>query len=109
MMVDEDLVPVDSTVVRFQGHRTGTARATWAQQAIWEDICWLGEEAHYYNFRCVVAVPAETTVDGVRSALGRLVTGCETLRTRYSDSPDGLRQRLVQAGELTVPIYRAPS
>jgi len=90
----------------FDGGRTGRARATWGQRAIWDAVAALApHDAARYNVCGGGAVLPGYTVDQVVAAVSLLMLRHESLRTRLAPGSDGeLRQTLLGGGELAVTV-----
>lgn len=90
----------------FEGGRTGQARATWGQRAIWDAVAALApQDAARYNVSGGGAVLPGYPADHVVAAVSSLMLRHESLRTRLALGADGeLRQTLLGGGQLAVTV-----
>src|SRR6185312_10523521 len=93
----------------FDGGRTGQARATWGQRAIWDAVAALApQDAARYNVSGGGAVLPGYSAEQVISAVSLLMLRHESLRTRLAPGAAGeLRQTLLGGGELASPSSTA--
>ncbi|WP_034262980.1 condensation domain-containing protein [Actinospica robiniae] len=90
----------------FDGGRTGQARATWGQRAIWDAVAALApQDAARYNVCGGGAVLPGYRVEQLIEAVSLLMLRHESLRTRLAPGAHGeLRQTLLGSGELAVTV-----
>ncbi|MEV6978537.1 condensation domain-containing protein [Kitasatospora sp. NPDC093806] len=86
----------------------GSAPLTWGQLAIWKTIAWMGDEAHYFNVRRLIELPAGTTVDRAVRAIGELVVRHEALRTEWASYGTEPRQTVRAEGTVEVLVVPVP-
>jgi len=97
----------DSVTVEFTGARSGQGPLTWGQRAIWRITEWLPPGDPYFNMPWTLPVHGKPDLPAVLSALGRMLGRHESLRTNWSDGPDGIVQRVVGHGGLPVELIDA--
>lgn len=95
----------------FDGGRTGRARATWGQRAIWDAVAALApQDAARYNVCGGGAVLPGYRVEQLTEAVSLLMLRHESLRTRLAPDAHGeLRQTLLGGGELPVTVVACDS
>lgn len=95
----------------FDGGRTGQARATWGQRAIWDAVAALApQDAARYNVSGGGAVLPGYSAEQVISAVSLLMLRHESLRTRLAPGAAGeLRQTLLGGGEMAVTVVDCDS
>ncbi|MFC4033187.1 condensation domain-containing protein [Streptomyces polygonati] len=87
------------------GGRSGQGPATWGQQAIWDAVSVLGDDAPRYNVSVGFELPAGRPRAAVLEALTRAARLHESLRTRLlPDGAGGLTQVLDAAGRFPVTV-----
>ncbi|KIE27911.1 hypothetical protein LK08_05465 [Streptomyces sp. MUSC 125] len=88
--------------------RSGTAPATWGQQAIWDAVAALGAEAARYNVSVGFAVEPARPRSAVLAALAEAVRHHEALRTRLRVGQDEELEQLLDAvGTVPVTVCRS--
>lgn len=98
---------LDLLELPVSGGRSGRGPATWGQQAIWDAVSVLGEDAPRYNVS--VGFPLEPAYPraAVLAALARAAGHHEALRTRMVPGADGeLTQVLDASGHIPVVVRR---
>ncbi|WP_037602311.1 condensation domain-containing protein [Streptacidiphilus rugosus] len=95
--------------VHVSAARSGTAQATWGQQAIWDAVSGLGADAPRYNLMLPVELDPGRPLPEVLDDLTALLHLHESLRTRLRpDESGGLRQILDGEGDLPVALWNCP-
>jgi hypothetical protein len=93
----------------FHGERTGVEPLTWGQRSIWDTVARLAPADHFLNVRRVLSlsVRAGVTPAAAASAVGRLMSRHETLRTRVRLVGSEPQQVLAGAGRLAIGSVEA--
>ncbi|WNI19427.1 condensation domain-containing protein [Actinacidiphila sp. ITFR-21] len=87
--------------------RSGRGPATWGQQAIWDAVSVLGDDAPRYNVSVGFQLPAARPLAAVLEALTHAAQLHESLRTRLQpDEAGGLAQILDATGGIPVTVRR---
>ena len=96
----------ERVLARFTGERAGSAPLTWGQAAIWKAVESVAPDDHWLNVRRVIVVPGRRAVriPELRTAVGRLVTRHEALRTLIQPAGAGPVQVVVPAGQLEIAM-----
>ncbi|HEX4723305.1 MAG TPA: condensation domain-containing protein [Pseudonocardiaceae bacterium] len=95
-----------TATVEFSGARPATETITWGQRAIWTAIERISPNEAYFNF--VKTLPlADTDVDTVLAAIGRVIGRHEALHTRIVVVAGEPVQEVAACGELTVDVIEA--
>jgi hypothetical protein len=93
--------------VGVRSARSGTAQATWGQQAIWDVVQGLGADAPRYNLALSVPIEPGRPVPLLLEDLTALLHLHDSLRTRLRPDESGvLRQVLDGGGELPVVLWQ---
>lgn len=89
---------------------SGTGRATWGQQAIWDAVGALGADAPRYNVAMFLPLEPGRPLPAVLEDLTAVLHLHDSLRTRLEPGESGdLRQYLDGAGRLPVELWRCPA
>ncbi|GAA1269514.1 hypothetical protein GCM10009665_67490 [Kitasatospora nipponensis] len=95
--------------IAFSAGKSGTAPATWGQQAIWDAVRKLGPDAPRYNVTMEFPVPPGRLVARFLGAVGQLLHLHDSLHTRLLPEEDGgLTQVLDADGTLPVVVRTCP-
>lgn len=93
--------------LEVRAERSGSGPATWGQQAIWDAVSVLGDDAPRYNVSVGFELPRACPRAAVLDAVAHAVRHHEALRTRMAPAPDGtLTQILDASGRVPVQIRR---
>jgi cytochrome P450 len=98
--------------VPFQGCSQRSGPVSWAQASVWQ---WISQGlaeglGTNYDLRFSVKVPSGTAVGDFLTAIGRMVSRHESLRTKFQlDAGHLVRQDAVGAGLADVTRYRVPT
>jgi hypothetical protein len=85
--------------------RSGRAPATWGQQAVWDAVLVLGEDAPWYSVKAGFELPSPRPRAAVLEALTHAVRLHEGLRTRLEPQDSGaLTQILDASGRVPVTV-----
>ncbi|MEV4806268.1 condensation domain-containing protein [Nonomuraea sp. NPDC049421] len=99
--------PMATASVRFSGTRDGEAPLTWGQRLMWRAVHLMGPSQSFLNCPWVLPVHGRRDLPTVLNALRRMLERHESLRTTFTDTPDGPVQRVARTGELTVELVRS--
>lgn len=96
--------------LRVDSAPSGTGRATWGQQAIWDAVSTLGADAPRYNVALHLPVDPGRPAPDLLADLTALLHLHDSLRTRLLPGADGtLHQHLDAAGTVPVTLAECPA
>jgi hypothetical protein len=95
---------IERAAVPFAGEGSGVAELSWGQRELWGGM---QRQKTWMPLRAVRPLAPGTTLDQIVTDLRYLVGRHESLRTRLRFDPDGVKQVVASAGELTMEIVDA--
>jgi hypothetical protein len=95
----------ESLQLEVSAARSGRAPATWGQQAIWDAVLALGDDAPFYNVKAGFGLPTPRPRAAVLEALTHAAQLHEALRTRLRpEAAGGLTQILDTSSRIPVTV-----
>jgi hypothetical protein len=95
---------IERVAVTFAGEGAGIAELSWGQRELWGGM---QRQKTWMPLRAIRPLPPGTTLDQIIGDLRYLVGRHQSLRTRLRFDPDGVKQVVASAGELTMEIVDA--
>ncbi|MCW2932434.1 MAG: hypothetical protein JWM19_3396 [Actinomycetia bacterium] len=103
---------MDRMKLEFHADTGGTFPMTWSQQEFWRKKirAYSHDASRHFNLPLFIDLPDDITADQamVAVAFRRLVERNEVLRSHFLDGPEGIRQRVEQAGTIDLLVCQAP-